>query len=123
MRAFFGKAKEREDEFDKATTPYNTKVIKVKKQSFYWMIENQNTQYDFIYIDGDHRCAGATLDLFAAFPLLKVGGTMAIDDYNLNIWWELPGVTPAVDLFLDLMSDKIQVLSKENQVWLQKLTS
>jgi predicted O-methyltransferase YrrM len=117
------KAKEKEEQFNIAVMPYATKVIKVKKDSFYWLIENQTTQYDFIYIDGDHRCAGATLDLFASFPLLKVGGVMAIDDYNLKTWRDLPGVQPAVNLFLDLMSDKIKVLNKDNQVWLQKLTS
>jgi predicted O-methyltransferase YrrM len=117
------KAQEKETEFDKVAHTYSPRIVKIKKDSFYWLIENQETQYDFIYIDGDHRCAGATLDMLAAFPLLKVGCLMAVDDYNLKTWRDLPGVKPAVDLFLDLISDKIQVLHKDNQVWIQKLTS
>ena len=111
----------KEVDFDKVLDKYSPRLIKVKNDSFYWLIKNQKSQYDFIYIDGDHRCAGATLDLFAAFPLLKVGGLLAIDDYNIRTWRYLPGVKPAVDLFLSLMSDKIKVLHKENQVWIQKL--
>jgi hypothetical protein len=113
--------KSREVEFDKVFNEHSPRIVKVKKDSFYWLIENQKAQYDFIYIDGDHKCSGATLDMFGSFPMLKAGGLMAIDDYNIKNWRGFPGVEPAVDLFLDLMSDKIKVLHKHNQVWIQKL--
>ena len=115
------KSKDKEVDFDKVLNEHSPRLIKFKRDSFYWLMENQEAQYDFIYIDGDHRCAGATLDLFGSFPVLKVGGLMAVDDYNLITWRYFPGVKPAVDLFLNLMSDKIQVLHKENQVWIKKL--
>lgn len=110
-----------EKDFDLATEPYAGKVTKVKSKSFYWLLQTQDTKYDFIYIDGDHTSQGATLDLFGCFPLLKIGGLISVDDYNLKVWDNLPGVKPAVDLFLELMADKINVLKIGNQVWLEKV--
>ena len=117
------KPKEVEIEFNKVLDNYSPRLIKVKSDSFYWLIKNQESQYDFIYIDGDHTSAGTTLDLFGAFPMLKVGGLMAVDDYNITVWRGLPGVKHALDLFLYLMSDKIKILHKDHQVWIQKLTN
>jgi hypothetical protein len=110
-----------EKDFDLAIKPYALKVTKIKEKSFYWLMQNQDKRYDFIYIDGDHRCHGATLDLFGSFPLLKIGGLMAIDDYNLKMWREGLGTTPAVDLFIKLMADKIKILKIGNQAWIEKI--
>ena len=39
---------------------------------------------DYIYIDGDHRYNGIKKDIEAALPLLKEGGVLLIDDYEVD---------------------------------------
>lgn len=40
----------------------------------------QGRQFDFVFIDGDHRFDGAFVDMVFVHKLLKPGGVMALDD-------------------------------------------
>ena len=78
--------------------------------------------YDFIYIDGDHRAAAVRDDAVAAWRHLPVGGLIAFDDYE---WPEAPAdptQSPrlAIDAFLAVYADKIEVLEIGIQVWIKK---
>jgi predicted O-methyltransferase YrrM len=53
-------------------------------------------QYDFIFIDGDHRYEIVKLDIVLGLHLLKPGGILAGHDYTHCDW---PGVKKAVDEF------------------------
>jgi hypothetical protein len=53
---------------------------------------------DWVYIDGDHTYEGVTADLGAFWPLIRAGGCLAGDDYEVEGWWK-DGVTRAVDEF------------------------
>ena len=44
----------------------------------------QGRQFDFAFIDGDHRFDGAFVDLVFVHKLLKPGGVMAVDDTELD---------------------------------------
>jgi predicted O-methyltransferase YrrM len=44
----------------------------------------QGRQFDFAFIDGDHRFDGAFLDVIFVNKLLKPGGVMAVDDTELD---------------------------------------
>jgi len=44
----------------------------------------QGRQFDFAFIDGDHRFDGAFVDLVFVHKLLKPGGVMALDDTELD---------------------------------------
>jgi len=81
-----------------------------------------NEQYDFIYIDGDHKASSVLEDTLLSFPLLKKGGIMIFDDY---LWSEdktsIDTPKPAIDTFLNIYSDKITVLYKGYQVIIEKL--
>jgi predicted O-methyltransferase YrrM len=47
------------------------------------MVE-QGRQFDFAFIDGDHRFDGAFVDVVFVNKLLKPGGVMAVDDTELD---------------------------------------
>jgi Methyltransferase domain len=53
---------------------------------------------DFAYIDGDHTYDAVLADLNAYWPLIRPGGCIAGDDYDIKGWWE-NGVTRAVEAF------------------------
>jgi len=81
-----------------------------------------DTQYDFIYIDGDHTAAGVLRDAVDADRHLKVGGIIGFDDYL----WSMGGIRqldpkPAIDAFLDVYGDKYELQGMNNQVWVKKV--
>jgi predicted O-methyltransferase YrrM len=81
-----------------------------------------DTEYDFIYIDGDHTAAGVMKDAVDADRHLKVGGIMAFDDYT----WSMEGhplldPKPAIDAFLAVYDNKYQLMGQNNQVWVTKV--
>lgn len=51
-------------------------------------------QLDFAYLDGDHSYEQVRKDLSAYYPLIKAGGILCGDDYDVH-----PGVKRAVDEF------------------------
>jgi hypothetical protein len=85
--------------------------------------------FDFIYIDGDHTAVGVLSDAVHAYPLLKVGGLIAFDDY---LWksgkGRLQDPGPAIDVVADLYSDRLARLENPAfpgegplQVWFRKV--
>lgn len=56
---------------------------------------NENKEFDFLFIDGDHSTNGVILDFKNYSPLVKKGGYICFDDY---LDWEFsPQVKGAVD--------------------------
>lgn len=97
-------------------------VIKVKMTSTEFLITSDDKEYyDFIYIDGDHTADAVFKDASLSWRALKPGGIMAFDDYQ----WEpqLPmhlRPQPAIDLFLTLMKDHIDLIRTGPQIWIRK---
>jgi predicted O-methyltransferase YrrM len=60
----------------------------------------EDHSFDLIFIDGDHHASNALLDICFAWPLLKIGGILVMDDYNRR--WHLgrPWTHEAIDAFL-----------------------
>ncbi len=56
-------------------------------------------EFDFVYIDGNHRYEFVKADLEAYAPKVRPGGFLAGDDYGVEGWWG-DGVTRAVDEFV-----------------------
>jgi predicted O-methyltransferase YrrM len=94
-------------------------IIKDKSQVALKLI---NEQYDFVYIDGDHKASSVIEDAILSFPLLKKGGIMIFDDYQ---WFEMKkyidNPKAAIDAFLEIYADKITVLYKNHQVIIEKI--
>ncbi len=53
----------------------------------------EQRQFDFGFVDGNHRFDSVFLDLFYLGRLVRKGGIVALDDYNL------PGIKRAVSFF------------------------
>lgn len=43
--------------------------------------DDDDPQFDFVYVDGSHRASEILIDVSLAWRLLKVGGLMLLDDY------------------------------------------
>ena len=54
----------------------------------------EQRQFDFGFVDGNHRFDSVFLDLYYLGRLVREGGIIALDDYNL------PGIKRAVSFFL-----------------------
>ena len=83
--------------------------------------------FDIIYIDGSHQAPDVLTDAVMAFPLLRVGGIMAFDDYLWAV--EAKGEEnplfmpkPAIDAFANLFMRKIGVVKggSGEQLFLRK---
>jgi predicted O-methyltransferase YrrM len=94
-------------------------IIKDKSQT---ALKQINEQYDFIYIDGDHKASSVIEDAILSFPLLKKGGIIIFDNYMLFGMKKLvDNPKPAIDVFLEIYANKINVLYKNHQVIIKKL--
>jgi cephalosporin hydroxylase len=91
------------------------------------LADGRRGAFDFIYIDGSHQAPDVLTDAVLAFPLLRVGGVMAFDDY---LWAEnlpygrdpLRCPKPAIDAFLNLNFRRLAVISAPNdQLYARKL--
>jgi predicted O-methyltransferase YrrM len=77
--------------------------------------------FDAIYIDGDHRAAPVLFDVACCWRLLKPSGVMILDDYL----WELDKPLLdrpllAIDLFLEMVADRAEILHQDYQVIIRK---
>jgi predicted O-methyltransferase YrrM len=84
--------------------------------------------FDFIYVDGDHDEKAVIKDAIGSFRVLKRGGIIAFDDYLLGIRYpNSPGskamngsTKKAIDYFLDVFQDELEIIHKDYQVWIRK---
>ena len=103
------------------------RIRAIKGQSADILIEliRLNMQYDFIYIDGSHRCLDVFLDLFLSWQLLRKGGVMAIDDYMFHVdkVTEYPYNYPyeAVNTFLKQREGEYIMIDMDYRVFLEKI--
>lgn len=78
-------------------------------------------RFDFIYVDGEHMAKEVLEDAVMSFRLLKKGGIMAFDDYEWKVARSKYG-TPklAVDAFLKVYANKIEILHRGYQLIIKK---
>lgn len=78
--------------------------------------------FDFIYIDGAHSSAEVLQDAILAWRLARPGAIIAFDDYRWKDDQGYGGGTPkpAIDAFLRLYRQKLEILAKNYQVWIRK---
>ena len=84
--------------------------------------------FDFIYVDGDHDEKAVIKDAIGSFRVLKKRGIIAFDDYLLGIRYpNSPGskamngsTKKAIDYFLDVFQDELEIIHKDYQVWIRK---
>jgi predicted O-methyltransferase YrrM len=104
--------------------PYKSKIIIKEGLSEVVLRKLPLNHYNIIYIDGSHNGINVFYDLANSWQLLKVGGLLIIDDKQ----WkekELPiQLRPeqTVNAFLNVFSDEFEIVHKEYQVWVKKLS-
>ena len=68
-------------------------------------------EFDFIYVDGDHRTQGVLRDAVLAFDLLKIGGLIVFDDYQWTVMPDkLDQPKTGIDAFLHCYGKHLQVV-------------
>jgi hypothetical protein len=96
-------------------------------------------KFDFIYVDGDHNATGVIQDLVLSWELLKVGGIMLMDDYEMEAkdpWFyvshkefeqypKLRFTHPriAIDAFLNIYRGQYEVVIDNYQIGVKKVVS
>ena len=81
--------------------------------------------FDLIYVDGSHHAADALADIILCWFLLRVGGTLIIDDY---LWKEPHGRGAvhepklAIDAFTTIFGERLKILgdSPLRQIYIVK---
>lgn len=63
---------------------------------------------DFVYIDGDHRYEGVSVDLEISYGKTKPGSLIVLDDHHLGGWWG-NGVVRAASEFLGKHANEVYV--------------
>jgi predicted O-methyltransferase YrrM len=101
------------------------RITAFKGDSLDILLNMQNkTEFDFIYVDGSHRCMDCYTDCLLSWKLLSKGGIMAIDDYLYNInkeqdIFEIP--YEGINQFLEKIKDQYILLNKGYRVFIKKL--
>ena len=103
------------------------KVTKIKGYSQAVMRTLPTDHYDVIVIDGSHIASDVYMDAAFAWMLLKEGGILIFDDYAWNCMIDPESDVlkprPAIDAFLQCFADKIEVLDKDLQAIVRKISS
>jgi len=113
-----------EDRFDKNTAGYREKIVKLKGTSFEQLaslVRGHRNSFDVVYVDGSHTSWDVLSDCVLSFNLCKVGGIIGLDDY---LWGEqnLNAPKPAIDSFLYIYDNFLQVIKKDYQVWVKRIS-
>jgi hypothetical protein len=87
---------------------------------------SQRDPFDLIYVDGSYERDDVMTDSILAWRLLKVGGVLIWDDYELisampGYFIEDQNPKPAIDLFLSWRKHELEVLHSDYQVIVRKL--
>ena len=100
------------------------KVNVLKGDSFEMLIKllKKNEKFDFIYVDGSHKCLDCYCDLLLSWELLNIGGILVIDDvlYNKEIGI-LESPYEGVVHFLRKYENKYKILNNEYRLFLEKM--
>ena len=103
---------------------YERVINKNKGKSTHWLayeIHEQQSQVDFIYIDGSHIAKDVLTDACMAWPLLKPKGMMVFDDY---MWGNprdiLHRPKPAIDAFCNLFAEEAEIVHVGYQLVVRK---
>jgi predicted O-methyltransferase YrrM len=81
-------------------------------------------RFDLVYVDGSHRGLDVLVDAALSWPLVEVGGVVVFDDYRWAMLGEDPLLRPgpAIDAFVGLVSSHGEVVFRDRQVALRKVS-
>ena len=78
--------------------------------------------YDIIYVDGSHAAKDVLADAVLAWPLLRNGGLLILDDYDWQLDWPLEfRPRAAIDAFLTVYRNDFEVVDLSQQAIVRKV--
>ena len=112
-----------EGRFERNLSSFSDRVTKIKARSSDALAELGvgRERFDLVYVDGDHRRAGAYRDCVLAWPLLQPGGLVLIDDYDFMLGpTEALNPKQGIDAFLQGIEGQFDELHRAHQIILRK---
>lgn len=76
--------------------------------------------FDFVYVDGSHAAPNVLFDVVNACLICRPGGLVGCDDYLFDLPEAGSVPKPAIDAFLRLMGDRVDVVHSGYQLWFRK---
>ena len=76
--------------------------------------------FDFVYVDASHAAPNVLFDVVNAYLTCKPGGLIGCDDYGFTVPEHGSVPKPAIDAFLQLMGDRVEVVERDYQLWFRK---
>lgn len=76
--------------------------------------------FDFVYVDGSHAAANVLFDVVNAYLICRPGGLVGCDDYLFELPEDGSVPKPAIDAFLKLMGDRVEIVHSGYQLWFRK---
>lgn len=105
--------------YDQTVAGLNVRKFKGTTQDFF---KQNNETFNFIYIDASHIKKDVEHDLRESFKALEKNGIIACDDYLYHLDKD-PSLIPyeAVNAFIDLHKDDIEIIANNYQLWFKKI--
>ena len=105
--------------------PNNEKIVIHRKTSNEMLNRfiKQQMRFDVIFIDANHDSRAVILDAILSWKITRIGGTIIFDDYTWTKMpheWERPKI--ALDAFLEIYQENIEVVYKRAQVMIRKIS-
>jgi hypothetical protein len=99
------------------------KIEILKGDSFEMLIKliKQNKMFDFIYVDGSHKCLDCYNDMIISWELLNIGGILVIDVIYNKENGILESPFEAVLHFLKKYENKYKILNNEYRLFIEKI--
>ncbi len=95
-------------------------IRKISSKAYPELKKKYEGQFDFIYIDGDHRELAVYEDAVNCFDLCKTNGYILFDDYLWKDFSDEQVTKKGVDKFVSEYSEKIEVILDGNQFLIKK---
>lgn len=88
-------------------------------------VENKE-KFDFIYVDGSHKCIDCYTDMTLAWRLLDIGSTLVVDDYEyannlVEVGKVLEYPKRGVEHFLEKYKGSYLIIGKSYRMFLKKI--
>jgi predicted O-methyltransferase YrrM len=84
------------------------------------LIKKYESQFDLIYIDGDHRASAVYIDAVNSFKLCKKNGVIIFDDYSWGDMYNEEATCFGIDKFLNEYNGHYDLIVKGYQVVIRK---
>jgi predicted O-methyltransferase YrrM len=98
------------------------KVLKGDSFEMLMKLVKKNERFDFVYVDGSHKCLDCYSDILLSWELLNNGGIMVIDDVSYNKEnGILESPEEGVKHFLKKNESKYKILKNNYCLFLEKL--